>query len=190
MRVKVKHPDFPDYWVYSDGVITRACDSKRYQKAGDVVWGRVLESGYRQHKLTDAQGKQRLVRTNRLVCEAYWGCAISPKHQAAHKDGNKLNNSADNLYWATAKQNKADSINHGTSVKGARTRNQHGGAKLTEESVRAILTSYSGRRGDLKKLAEQFGVAPTCIQKVVSGQTWGHVPGRSYLDRMRQGQVR
>jgi hypothetical protein len=181
--MRAKHPHFPDYWIHADGSVVRAVDSQKYHKAGDVLRGRVMRSGYRQHKLVDANGNRRLVRTNRIVCEAFHGLSPTPKHHSAHRDGNKLNNSAENLYWATPKQNKADSIAHGTIARGERTGNQHGKAKLTAEKVSQIRAAYKGTKGDLVSLALVYGVAPTCIQKVVSGQTWKHV-----TDRMRAGQ--
>jgi hypothetical protein len=170
--MRAKHPQFPDYWIHSDGTVVRAVNSQKYQKAGDVLAGRVLQSGYRQHKLVDADGCQRFVRTNRLVCEAFLGVAPSPQHHSAHKDGDRLNNAAQNLYWATPQQNKADSIAHGTVARGERAANQHGAAKLTAEKVTEIRAAYKGKKGDLVSLAFIYGVAPTCIQKVVSGKTW------------------
>ena len=73
---------------------------------------------------------------------------------------------------------------------GERVANQHGKAKLNQIAVSAILEKYRGEKGDLVRLAKEFGVGPTCIQKVVSGVTWKHVPGRSYLDRMKQQEQR
>lgn len=184
---KRKHQTYPDYFVREDGLVERAVDSKRYQKAGDLVMGRVLASGYRQFKLVDAEGAKRMVRANRLVCEVFHGPAPSPRHQAAHKDGVRLNNCADNLYWATPMENKMDSIRHGTSVRGETCANQHGPAKLTAADVLSMRAAYSGKRGELVRFADKHGVHPTCVRKAIFGETWAHVPGRSALDRREVG---
>lgn len=51
----------------------------------------------------------RAGRIHILVCEAFNG--LRPEGmEAAHRDGNRLNNSAYNLYWASPKENKRDYI--------------------------------------------------------------------------------
>ena len=42
------------------------------------------------------------------------GPAPSQKHHAAHRDGNSKNNTPENIYWATPKENIADQFRHGT----------------------------------------------------------------------------
>ncbi len=180
MLRKVKHPQYPNYLVRDDGLVERAVASRKYHKAGFILRGSVLQSGYRQFALFDACGVKRGVRANRLVCEAFHGKPPSARYHAAHKDGNRLNNKPENLYWATAKQNKRDSINHGTAVFGEKVSNQHGPAKLDAASVLSIRNSYTGKRGDLARLARQYGVGTTCIKNVVNRSTWGHV--KSALD--------
>jgi hypothetical protein len=43
--------------------------------------------------------------------------------QAAHGDGDKLNNALGNLRWASPRENNADKIRHGTHLFGAKTPN-------------------------------------------------------------------
>jgi hypothetical protein len=186
---KVIHPGFPNYFIRDDGLVERRVDGRRHQKAGLVLYGRVLASGYRQFNLRDGNGCKRLVRGNRLVCEAFHGPAPTSDHHAAHRNGVRLDNVPPNLYWATATENKRDSIMHGTAVRGERTVNQHGPAKLTESAIHSIRAEYTGTRGDLVRIAAMFGVYPSCIHKIVSGQTWAHVPGRSALDIKRQAEM-
>lgn len=182
---KVVHPDFPEYFVRDDGLVERRFDSRKYQKAGSVLYGRVLASGYRQFKLVGNDGKPYLVRDNRLVAIAFHGPAPTKTHQSAHKNGDRLDNRPENLYWATPKQNKRDAIRHGTAVHGEAVVNQHGPAKITREIVMDIRADYTGTRGEITQLARKYGVYPTCIQKILSGETWRHVPGRSALDIKR-----
>ena len=172
---KVIHPKFPDYFVRSDGSVERRFDNQKYRKAGDILAGRILQSGYRQYNLRDRDGGPRLIRANRLVCEAFYGPAPSGKSHAAHRNGVRLDNRVENLYWASVQENIDDQVRHGTKARGIRISNQHGPAKISDDDVRVIRASYSGVRGDLVRLARQFGVYPTCIQKIVARTTWQHV---------------
>lgn len=54
-----------------------------------------------------------------------------------------------------------------------------GAAKLTASDVRAIRAEYiPWRRGfGYKALAKRYGVAQSTIERVVSGETWGHLRG-------------
>jgi hypothetical protein len=165
------HPDFPDYFVRDDGLVERRTEG-HHTHPGDVLKGRVLASGYRQFKLVRRDGKQAAIRANRLVCGAFHGAPRDSEMQAAHRNGRRLDDRPENLYWATPQQNKHDSIRHGTSVSGRRVRNQHGDAKLSPEAVAEIRATYTGARGDLIGLARKFGVGRTCIKNVLAGATW------------------
>jgi hypothetical protein len=57
-----------------------------------------------------------------LVLEAFVGPRPAGR-QAAHGDGDKLNNTLGNLRWATPKENCADKLRHGTALFGAKSPN-------------------------------------------------------------------
>ena len=69
--------------------------------------------------LCDGKDKRRKVRIHRLVCETFHGPAPADKPHACHRDDNKLNNHADNLYWGSFSDNIQDQIRNG------RHNNQH-----------------------------------------------------------------
>jgi hypothetical protein len=70
-------------------------------------------------------GRGRSARVHSLVLEAFVGPRPAG-HQAAHADGDKLNNAAANLRWATPQENNADKRLHGTLQRGSRS---HYGAR-------------------------------------------------------------
>lgn len=90
-----------------------------------------------------------------------------------HKDGNKENNSVDNLEWCTRAHNvqhawdtglcgdKAVGINNGRHI-------------LDENAVRQIRLMYNS---GIKRyqIAKQYGIGWTTVDHVIKGHTWTHV---------------
>lgn len=48
-------------------------------------------------------------------------------------------------------------------------------AKLTEEKVRQMRSEYSGKFGDIARIARKFGVAESTTHYIVHGRNWKHV---------------
>jgi hypothetical protein len=88
--------------------------------------GRVLrpgrkDSGYLIVVLSDmTNGRQRVARVHRLVCEAFNGPSPSDDHEVAHNDNTRDNNVATNLRWATHYDNVQDSVNARREANGPR----------------------------------------------------------------------
>lgn len=87
--------DFPGYFVTDGGDVIG--------KRGHVLSGKVTWDGYREVILSDCD-RRRSVRVHTLVWETFVG-EIEKGLQINHKDGNKLNNSLDNLEKCTAGHN-------------------------------------------------------------------------------------
>lgn len=87
--------------------------------AGRTLRGRVFSPGidlrgYRRVSLM-VDGKSKTFGVHRLVCLTFHGEPPSAAHQAAHtRDPNPGNNAADNLRWATPRENASDQLVHGT----------------------------------------------------------------------------
>jgi hypothetical protein len=65
---------------------------------------------------------RRDYRVHRLVLMAFLGNPPKGKELGLHRNGDKLNNHLENLYWGTQKENIQDSVAHGTHVNVAKTR--------------------------------------------------------------------
>jgi hypothetical protein len=122
-------PSYPLYEARDDGQIRRRATGRYYHAAGKIKKQSMNSNGYLRVTL---DGDHVLV--NRMVCEAFNGPAPTDKHHAAHRDGNRANNSNDNLRWLTKKENEAEKILHGTSNAG-----QKNGMSFTSRMLRGEL---------------------------------------------------
>lgn len=89
-----------------------------------------------------SEGLLEKLYIHRLVCEAFNGpCPLG--HEVAHNDGNRLNSHANNLRWATRKENMADKRYHGTSL----GRDRHPRSKISSDDLAKIFAMFeSGSR--------------------------------------------
>lgn len=88
-----------------------------------------------------------------------------------HLDGNALNNRPENLKYGTAKENSADSIRHGATMRWGRAST----AILSPIDVQWIrvyaMLGFTGKR-----LGATFGVTAPTIFAIIHGRTWYYVP--------------
>lgn len=105
---------------------------------------------------------------HRLACELLHGRPATPELHAAHSCGRPTCVNPHHVRWATATENQADRIIHGTDNRGERC----GISKLTVVAVQEIraLAAAGVRQCDL---AEQFDVSRPTISDIVRGKSWG-----------------
>ena len=157
------------YEISESGLVRRRWRGGHY-KAGHLLKGRIIY-GYRYHLLTLNDGTQRGLRCNRIVCEAFHGPSPSADHQAAHNDGDRLNNAASNLRWATRIENEKDKIAHNQIMSGER----NGQARLTEEKVSEIRNLYQAGGYSYRTLADKYGMSKSAIDHIITKRKWKHV---------------
>ncbi len=100
---------FPMYMITKEGVIHRV---SKTEKNDTVVLPKEIrpfinKHGYEEYILFDEEGNRKHKATHRLLMETFYGDGIN--EHVNHKDGNKLNNSVDNLEWCTASENEQHS---------------------------------------------------------------------------------
>jgi len=145
-----------DYEITRDGRII----NKRWKRE---VKPRPNDKGYLRVCIA---GKFRFV--HRMVAEKY---VPNPdnKPQVNHIDGNKLNNSADNLEWVTNMENRQHAIKHGLNSYGEKC----SFAILDEEKVRFIRSHKNEYKQ--QELADMFGVSRENISGIQRNIRWKHV---------------
>lgn len=107
---------------------------------------------------------------HRVMCELKHGAPPTPRHQAAHICGMGHEGCVNprHVRWATASENAADKIEHGTMPKGE----DHFFAKLTEGDVREIRAVRKMGGASLSQLASCYNVSVGTIQALLDGKTW------------------
>jgi hypothetical protein len=161
---------FPAYEASSAGEIRRHLPDRRGRGTGKVIASRRSSLGYRLIGLLNHERKQITVAVHRIIATAFHGPAPTALHEVAHGDGNRENNAASNLRWATRSENLADRRAHGTDFTGER----NPAAKLTEDAVReARAMSASGV--SQREIGRRFGVSKVAARHAINGTTWSHV---------------
>lgn len=91
-------------------------------------------------------------------------------HDAAHSCGNRACVNPAHLRWASRQENMADTVEHGTRVRGAATHNHI----LTERQVRNVKKRLAC--GDKRRsIAADLSVSTSAIHAIAQGRTWRHV---------------
>lgn len=119
-------------------------------------------------------GKTKRETVHRLVLETFVG-PCPEGMECRHIDGNRKNNSINNLCWGTYKENQDDRQRHGTTNRGTR----QGRHKLTDKDVieiRRMATSGKVNKGDrgsgYEKIAKMFGVSKANIAQIMRKKSW------------------
>lgn len=151
-----RHSHIPGFEVSSHGRVRG--------RAGEILAGFLDADGYPRVSYHE-NGKTKQVAVHTLVCTAFHGIRPSPAHTVAHGDGERANNKASNLRWATPKEQYADRRRHGTEAKsGERNWN----AKISNAQAAAIRAAYRpGRGAGYPALAKAFGVSKFTVYRVV-----------------------
>ena len=175
-------PDYPGYEVSNLGRVKsyKAKGSVRgIQSEGRLIKGSTDEDGYWRNCIRHRTGKIKVVKTHKLVLLAFVGERPKNKPHVRHLDGDKNNNSLNNLCYGTAKQNVRDTIKHGTfngwgGVFKGHKGVAHPNSKLTEAQVLAMRGLRElGLTG--LAIADIYGISQGQAYKILSRDMWSHI---------------
>lgn len=127
-----------------------------------LIWPfRKVASGY---GLAVIGGVQK--RASRWMCILAHGDPIPASLVAAHSCGNPSCVNPGHLRWATNYENSQDTIRHGRTPYGERSRK----TTLTAQDVADIRSAPP----EIEILCERYSVSRGCISKIRHGSRWAH----------------
>lgn len=137
-----------------------------YKRKEIILSQKTNEFGYKVLRLWKNNIAKDCI-VHRLVAQAFIENPLNAP-QVNHKDGNKKNNSVENLEWCTSSENIKHSYAIGLV---SHVGEKHNGAKLTEKNVLYIRSS----KERICDLARKFKVSPANIIRVKRRLSWTHI---------------
>lgn len=153
-----------DYSVNTIGEIY----SNKFNKRNKIRYGKV-KGGYNMSYLY-VNGKRHDILVHRVVASAFIK-NIENKQQINHKDGNKSNNSVDNLEWATQSENIKHAYDNKLMNK---TYKDCWNAKLNEDEVSLIRLKLKNKEKQ-RSIALFFGISEQIISNIKRGSSYKNV---------------
>jgi hypothetical protein len=140
---------------------------------GKLLKGSVIQ-GYRSLNIRLNKGKSFNRYIHKLVAEFFVEKSSEEHVFVIHHDYDKLNNVASNLAWVT----KEEMLEHNRSNPNVINRPRpvkSKNYKLNESKVLMIKKMLKSDKSRLKMIAKQFGITHTQLNRIRSGENWGHV---------------
>jgi hypothetical protein len=160
-------PDQPEYEVSSSGEIKRSAPNKQGRGVGRIIKQEVGNSGYLELALGPKVARKRYL-VHRLVLRAFVGEPPTPEHWVAHNDGRRLNNSIENLRWATPKENQSDKRLHGTHLEGEKVP----WSKVTGSQVTDIRSRWANGGISQSSLGLEYGIGQGQVWRIIHRKQW------------------
>lgn len=152
---------YPNYKISSEGYVINS--------RGKILKPSVCGRGYEAVALCNGT-KPKTHYIHRLVAE-YFIPNPDSKETVNHIDGNRRNNSVENLEWNTYSENNTHALDNG--LRNGRGSN-HYNAKLTAEIVVELRENYDSNI-PFQYYADAFGVSKATIRDAILRKTWKHV---------------
>jgi len=136
---------------------------------GKIIKGSSLK-GYRILNIKLEGNKRTTKYIHKLVAELFTPRENEHQKYVIHLDFNKENNYVDNLKWVTKETMFAHQKINPNYKRG--TINY---SKLSETDVIRLKKKLKRGKNKLYKLAREFGITHTQLNRIRSGENWGHV---------------
>lgn len=133
---------------------------------------RTSPRGYRHITLCVGGKVVHQGNVHRLILLTFKGPPPTPDHEAAHENGDSLDNRVENLNWKTSKENQHDRYRHGTI---GHLRGEQVNHKLTEADVLDIRQRYAGGGLTQKELAAEYELHQVTVSEIVTRKIWTHI---------------
>jgi hypothetical protein len=125
----------------------------------------------------DILSRKRITKSlHRLVAEEFLSKPDEDSDNVIHLDFNKWNNHVSNLRWATRPEMFAHSRKSPrTAAAIARRKGEITNSKLTVTEVMRLKKRLKRGKTPLYKIAKEFGITHTQLNRIRRGENWAHV---------------
>lgn len=144
---------------------------------GNILKLTISKTGYYSVCISlGSRNNRKLIKIHKAIAETF----IPNPHNYPcinHKDGNKLNNSINNLEWCTNRHNIIHAYQNNlidtTKISGE----NHKKSKLTNEIVNFIRDNYKPRDKEFgsRALARKFNINHEVIRRIFARKMWKHI---------------
>lgn len=152
---------FEQYEVSNYGRIRKFAN--RFHHYYEIKPSKNIISGRYYVRLTNNNGISKNLILARIVAHAFCNGYSTENNTVDHKDGNFLNNKADNLEWVSQKENNIRAINNGKKIPKAYQKNGKF-KKIIYDKIYEFKT--------IKAFAKFLGVSETQAARYISGETF------------------
>lgn len=161
------YPLDPMYYVSNQGRVKHLTyvNSNGRTVKEKILSGSLHQDGYVFMCLVCDEHKYKLVPKHVMVAQT-WIPNPNNKPEVNHLDGNKLNNCAANLEWATSSENQNHAIRNNLQPKPVSTYK----GKLSKEQREEIILRYSTEEISRRQLAKEYGVTHATICAIINNK--------------------
>ncbi len=126
---------------------------------------------------SDKGKKSRVTKSiHRLVAELFLGKPKKDYNNVIHLDFDKWNNHINNLKWVTKKEMFEHSRKSPrTKLAIERRKGEVTNSKLNETDVMRLKKKLKRGKNPLYKIAKEFGITHTQLNRIRRGENWGHI---------------
>jgi hypothetical protein len=130
------------------------------------------DKGYRYVFLRTHTRRTVRFKIGRLVLSTFVG-TNPEKPFACHRNGDRVDDRLENLYWGTQLENIHDAIRHGTFIRGDASSK----SKLTSSEVLELRQLHAGGVSQAELVRRLSGrVSQATVSRLLRGRNWADVP--------------
>ena len=144
--------------------------SFKIDKENDAIINGSNLKGYRILNVKLENNKKTTKYIHKLVAESFIPKDSDKQEHVIHLDFNKTNNHISNLKWVTKETMFAHQKINPNYKRGVINY-----SKLSETDVIRLKKKLARGKNKLYKLAKEFGITHTQLNRIRKGENWGHV---------------
>lgn len=171
MEIWKKIPKFEDYEISSLSRVRNAKGKimKQWWSGIDGNKYLVIKLFYPKERRTDTQ-QSKLLKIHRLILMAFIGMPLVGQI-GCHKNDDPSDNSLENLYWGTPRENMLDALrNCRLEVPKAQKGEDSINCTIPFSIVEKIRDEYTGKWGEQIKLAKKYEIGPQYVSRILNNQ--------------------